>query len=111
MLYALKKWIVLTVLVAALSACSSRTYVAATASTPPQYTHVYLTIGEVWFNSDATAQFSDASWLKFPLDKPVTVDWVTASNGTLIKLIGALRLAPGDYSQIRIIPVDNSAVL
>src|SRR5438105_7499389 len=101
MLYPFKKWLVLTVVVA-LSACSTRSYVAATASTPPQYTHVYLTISEVWFSSDAAAQTSDASWLKFPLDKPVTVDWVTASNGTLIKLIGALRLAPGEYSQIRI---------
>ncbi|HEX2585283.1 MAG TPA: DUF4382 domain-containing protein [Steroidobacteraceae bacterium] len=111
MLYGLRKLLALVAMIAAISACSTRTYVAATGSTPPQYTHVYLTIGEVWFSSDDSAQATDSNWSKFSLTEPVTVDLVTASNGTLAKIIGALRLPPGEYSQIRLIPVDNTVAL
>ena len=38
-------------------------------------------------------------------------DVVNVSNGTLSKLVGGLRLSPGTYSQIRLIPVDNSIAL
>lgn len=97
--------------VAILSGCSTRTYITATGSTPPQYTHVYITVGEVWLNGSATAQPADSGWTKFPLSEPVTLDLVSVSNGTLVKLIGALRLSPGTYSQIRLIPVDATATL
>ncbi|MES1196873.1 MAG: DUF4382 domain-containing protein, partial [Steroidobacter sp.] len=98
-------------LMTALCGCSTRSYVSATGSTPPQYTHVYLTFKEVWFNDGAIAQPSDNGWSKFTLSDPVTVDLVSSSNGTLTKLIGALRLVPGTYSQIRLIPVDTLATL
>ncbi len=41
-------------LCAAFAGCSSRTDVAATGSTPPQYQHVYITTQEIWFNTSAT---------------------------------------------------------
>jgi len=111
MLYGFRKLLVIAAIAAAVSACSTRTYVSATGSTPPQYTHVYLTFGEVWFSTDDTAQAGDSNWSKFSLSAPVTVDLVTASNGTLAKIVGALRLPPGDYAQVRLIPVDNSVAL
>ena len=94
--------------IAVLCGCSTRTYVSTTGSTPPQYTHVFLTVKEVWINGVADAQPGDGGWSKFTLSDPVTVDLVSASNGTLVNLIGALRLVPGDYAQIRLIPVDNA---
>jgi len=93
--------------IAAVCGCSTRTYVSATGSTPPQFTHVFLTVKEMWFNSAANAQPGDSGWSKFTLSEPVTIDLVNSSNGTLTRLIGALRLAPGTYSQVRLIPVDN----
>lgn len=94
-----------------LSACSTRTQVSATGSTPPQYTHVYLTVNEVWLNGSATAQADDGGWSKFTLSTPITIDLVNTSNGTLTRLIGGLRLVPGNYSQIRLIPADTHATL
>lgn len=94
-----------------ISACSTRTQVSATGSTPPHYTHVYLTVNQVWLNGSATAQPNDGGWSKFTLTDPVTVDLVNTSNGTLTRLIGGLRLVPGNYSQIRLIPADTRATL
>ena len=97
--------------IAVLCGCSTRTYITATGSTPPQYTHVYMTVAEVWLNSSAVAQPSDSGWTRFTLSEPVTMDLVSISNGTLIRLIGALRLSPGTYSQVRLIPVPATAAL
>ncbi len=98
-------------LIAMVCGCSTRTYVSATGSTPPQYTHVYLTINQVWLNASATAQPGDASWSKFTLSQPVTIDLVNSSNGALTRLIGSLRLTSGNYAQIRLIPVDTTSTL
>ena len=107
----LKSTYALVVVAALLCGCSTRSYVSATGSTPPEYTHVYLTVKELWLHPQASAQADDSGWSKFPLSAPVTVDLVSVSNGTLGKLVGGLRLSPGTYSQVRLIPVDNSVAL
>ena len=45
-----------------------------------------------------------------PLSTPTTVDLVEATGGTLASITTGLRLLPGTYSQIRLIPLDASGV-
>jgi Domain of unknown function (DUF4382) len=98
-------------LLAALAGCSSRTDVSAIGNVPGQYSHVYITAQAVWFNASATAGPDDSGWVKFPLSSPATVDLVTDSNGNFGNLITDLKLTPGSYSQVRLIPVDATAPL
>ena len=101
----------LAALAAALAGCSSRTNVAATGNSPALYTHVYITAQAVWFNNSATAGPDDAGWVKFTPSTPVTVDLVADSGGNFANLATDLRLTPGSYSQLRLIPVDASVPL
>jgi Domain of unknown function (DUF4382) len=91
-------------LCAALVGCNSRTNVSATGSTPTQFTHVFITAQAVWFNTSANAGPDDSGWAKFPLKTPVTVDLVQQSNGTLGELANDLRVAPGTYNSILLLP-------
>lgn len=101
----------LALLSAVLGGCSTRTNVSATGNTPPLYTHVYVTAQAVWFNGSATAGPDDGGWARFSLSTPVTVDLVADSGGNFANLVTDLRLAPGSYSQVRFIPVDDSMPL
>jgi hypothetical protein len=93
----------------AVAGCSTRTDVSVTGNTPAQYSHVWITAQEVWFNTSALAGPDDGGWVKFPLSTPATVDLVTESGGNLGSLVTSLKLAPGTYSQVRLIPVDATA--
>lgn len=95
----------------ALAGCSTRTDVSVTGNTPAKYSHVWITAQEVWFNTSAIAGPDDGGWVKFPLSTPATVDLVTASGGNLGSLVTSLKLAPGTYSQARLIPMDATAPL
>jgi hypothetical protein len=99
----------LLALCAAFSGCSSRTNVSATGSTPSQFTHVFITTQEVWFNTKTNATASDSGWGKFPLKTPVTIDLVQESNGTLGEIANDLRIAPGTYNSILLLPLDWTA--
>lgn len=90
------------------SGCTNRTYITATGSTPPQFTHVYITTQAVWLNSSATAGPGDSGWSQYPLTTPVTIDLIAATNGTLEQIIGGLALEPGTYKQILLIPTPYS---
>jgi hypothetical protein len=96
-------------LCAAFSGCSSRTNVSATGSTPSQFTHVFITTQEVWFNTKQNASPDDTGWGKFPLKTPVTVDLVTESNGTLGEIANDQRVAAGTYNSILLMPLDWNA--
>jgi hypothetical protein len=85
--------------------CSSRTNVSVTGSTPTQFTHVFITTAEVWFNTNENAGADDSGWAKFPLKTPVTVDLVQQSNGTLGEVANDLRVAPGTYRTILLVPL------
>lgn len=91
--------------------CSTRTDVSVTGNTRSSYSHVWITAQEVWFNASASAGPGDGGWVKFPLSTPATVDLVAESGGNLGNLVTGLRLAPGSYSQVRLIPLDPSASL
>jgi hypothetical protein len=95
----------------AVAGCSTSTDVSVTGNTPAQYSHVWITAQEVWFNTSAIAGPDDGGWVKFPLSTPATVDLVTESGGNLGSLVTGLRLVPGTYSQLRLIPVDAAAAL
>jgi hypothetical protein len=96
-------------LCAAFAGCSSRTNVAVTGSTPSQFTHVFITTAEVWFNTNENAGPDDSGWAKFPLKTPVTVDLVQQSNGTLAEVASDLRVSPGTYKSILLIPLISSS--
>ena len=110
-----RKTVVLALLVAGLcglaAGCSTRTDVSVTGNTRSSYSHVWITAQEVWFNASASAGPDDGGWVKFPLSTPATVDLVAESGGNLGSLVTGLKLAPGSYSQVRLIPVDPSASL
>jgi hypothetical protein len=93
------------------SGCSTSTDVSVIGNTPALYSHVYVTAQAVWFNHSATAGPDDGGWVKFPLSTPATVDLVADSGGNFGNIITGLRLAPGTYSQIRLIPVDATLTL
>jgi hypothetical protein len=101
----------LAVLGAALAGCSTRTNVAATGNSPALYTHVYITAQAVWFNGSATAGPDDTGWVKFTPTTPVTVDLVADSGGSFANLATDLKLTPGSYAQLRLIPLDALAPL
>jgi Domain of unknown function (DUF4382) len=94
-----------------LAACSASTDVSVTGNTPSQYSHVWITVQEVDLNASATAGPSDSGWQKFSLSTPSTVDLVALSGGNLGEIASGLRIQPGTYSQVRLIPVDASAPL
>jgi hypothetical protein len=94
-----------------LAGCGTRTDLSMTGNTPAQYSHVWVTVKEVWFNTDATAGPDDGGWDKFTLSKPNTVDLVAQSGGNLGSIATALRLPARTYSQVRLIPVDATEAL
>ncbi|MBV9316520.1 MAG: hypothetical protein JOZ34_03575, partial [Gammaproteobacteria bacterium] len=53
-----------------LAGCGTRTDLSLTGNTPAQYSHVWITVQAVWFNSSATAGPDDGGWDKFTLSKP-----------------------------------------
>ncbi|HYM26766.1 MAG TPA: DUF4382 domain-containing protein, partial [Steroidobacteraceae bacterium] len=101
----------LTGLACLLAGCSARTDVSLTGNTPAQYSHVWITTQEIWVNASATAGPDDSGWRKFPLSTPATVDLVGQNGGTLGSIVTGLNIAPGTYSQVRLIPLDPSAAL
>jgi hypothetical protein len=95
---------------AGLVGCAPKTNVSATGNVPAQYSHVFMSVKEIWFNASATAGPDDTAWTKFPLDTPVTVD-LASSNGTLTSITSGLNLPIGTYAQVRLIPVDAGSTL
>lgn len=101
----------LLVAAAALAGCAPKTDVSTTGNVPAQYSHLYMSVQEVWFNTSATAGPDDTTWAKFPLSTPVTVDLAASVDGTVTSLTTGLKLAIGTYQQVRLIPVDSGANL
>ena len=96
---------------AALAGCQSRTDISATGNTAAQFTHVYLTINQIWFNTSSAALPTDASWVKFTLSTPQTIDLATLNNGTLTQFASGLKLAAGTYTQVLLILADSTDAL
>jgi hypothetical protein len=96
---------------ALLAGCQSRTNVAATGNTAAQFTHVFLTINQIWFNTSASAGPTDSTWVKFPLATPQTIDLVTLNNGTLSQFATELKLSAGTYAQVLVMLADSTDAL
>jgi Domain of unknown function (DUF4382) len=96
---------------AALAGCAPKTDVSTTGNLPAQYSHVFMTVQEIWFNINAAAGPDDTTWTKFPLTTPVTFDLATSVDGTLNSVTTGLAVPIGTYAQVRLIPVDSSTTL
>lgn len=77
--------------------------VAITDGPSDEFQHVWVTITEIAFHTDPNAVWSasDATWIKFALPSPVTVDLTALNNGALNNLFTNLSLPSGTYRQIR----------
>ena len=96
---------------AALAGCTSQTNVSMQTSVQAKYTHVWLTVQELWFNTNSAATPDGTGWNRFPLSTPITVDLATLTAGSLAQIASSLKVPAGTYTQIRLIPVDSSAAL
>ena len=94
-----------------LAGCGTRSDVSLTGNTPAQYSHVWVTVQAVWFNTSATAGPDDGGWDKFSLSTPSTVDLVAQNGGSLGSIASGLRVPARVYKQVRLIPVDPTAAL
>lgn len=94
-----------------LAGCGALTNVSATSNVPSQYSHVWVTVQDVKFNTSATAAPGASSWLDFPLTTPVSVDLATVTNGGLAVFGSSLKIPQGNYAQMQLILTDNSAPL
>jgi hypothetical protein len=94
-----------------LAACGARTDVSATSNVPALYSHVWVTVQDVKFNTSATAAPGDSSWLDFPLSTPTTIDLATVGNGGLAVFGSALKIPTGTYSQMQLLLSNSSAAL
>jgi len=91
--------------------CGTKSDVSLTGNTPAQYSHVWVTVQAVWFNTSGTAGPDDGGWDKFSLSTPSTVDLVAENGGNLGSIASGLRVPARTYSQVRLIPVDATAPL
>ncbi len=97
------------------SASSSTTYgnvqVGVTDAPGSEFSHVWVTVEDIWFNTDGTAGPNDTSWHKFSLANPVTIDLANLSNGNLSTVFDGVSLPVGTYQQIRIFLAPTEAAL
>lgn len=94
-----------------LAACDAAVDVEATANLPARYSHVLVTVKEVWFNESATAVPGDDTWEKFRLDESRTLDLTDVMGGELARLASDMVLPVGTYRQMRLLLVDRDASL
>jgi len=94
-----------------LAGCGALTNVSATSNVPSQYSHVWVTVQDVKFNTSASAAPGDSSWLDFPLATPVSVDLATVTNGGLAVFGSSLKIPQGNYAQMQLLLTDNAAPL
>lgn len=94
-----------------LGGCDTRVSATAATNAPVQYSHVYVTISEVWVNASATAGPDDAAWIKTTLDTPQTIDLAALTNGNLAEFASELPVPTGAYNQLRLFLVDTNAAL
>jgi hypothetical protein len=71
------------------------------------YDHAWVTITQVSVNQSASAGDGDAGWVEVPVT-PQRVDLLALQNGVLMEL-GTTPLAPGKYTQMRLLLADNAS--
>jgi hypothetical protein len=68
-----------------------------------EFQHVWVTVKAISFHTSPNEVWtpSDATWVKYTLPAPVTIDLTTLNNGTLDSVFSGLSLPVGTYHQIR----------
>jgi uncharacterized protein DUF4382 len=94
-----------------LAACETRISANATTNAPVNYSHVFVTVEQVWLNTSATAPPDDPNWIKSTLDTPQTLDLVGLTSGTLKEFASQLPVPAGTYNQARLILSDTGGSL
>jgi hypothetical protein len=94
-----------------LAGCGARTNVSATSNVTSEYSHVWITVTDVKFNTSATAAPGASSWLDFPLSTPITVDLATVTNGNMAIFGSSLKIPQGTYQQMELMLSDTTASL
>lgn len=109
----LRRSIALPAIVAAfvLGGCDAIVEVNATASVPPRYVRVLVTVEEVWFNESATAGPEDETWVKERLDDAITLDLVALNGGTQANVLSDAVVPTARYRQIRLLLADTRGKL
>ncbi len=95
----------------ALAACQPSASLSTGANVPAQYSHVWVTLKQVAFNTSATAGPTDSGWQQFSLSSPETIDLATVTNGALAQFASKLSLSGGSYSQMRLVLTDSNVAL
>ena len=72
------------------------------------YSAVNVTITKLSVHQSSTASVTDGGWIDIPITTQ-RVDLLTLQNGVLAKL-GQVPLAPGKYTQMRLLLADNDGV-
>ena len=85
--------------------------VSVTDAPSADFDKVWVTIREIRFHKLDFAHPEDRDWLRYPLAQPVTVDLAQLANGNLAAVFDNLQLPVGTYRQIRLMLVDDDAVL
>jgi len=93
---------------------ASAVSVALTDAPNTSFTHVWVTVKEVWFHTSNVAATGDPGWIKFPLKDAsgnptaATVDLAALANGAAPNTVwSGLTLPLGNYQQIRIFLADT----
>ncbi|MEJ6020698.1 DUF4382 domain-containing protein [Ramlibacter sp. PS4R-6] len=72
------------------------------------YDHVWVTVEKVRVHTSGSAADADAGWTELAVTPARRVDLLTLTNGVLEEL-GSTPLAPGHYSQVRLVLAANTA--
>jgi len=96
---------------AALSACQPSADLSTGANVPAQYSHVWVTLKQVAFNTSATAGPTDSGWQQFTFSSPQTIDLAAVTNGALAQFASKLALSGGTYAQMRLVLTDSNVAL
>jgi hypothetical protein len=94
-----------------LAACQPSADVSTGANVPAQYSHVWVTLKQVSFNTSATAGPTDSGWQTFTLPSPQTIDLAAVTNGALAQFATSLSLSGGTYAQMRLVLTDSNVGL
>jgi hypothetical protein len=88
---------------ALLAGCDARTNVGATGTAPENAAHLWVTVEELWFASDAdTLPESETGWTREKLSNPVVLDLANLDAGKLVSLATNVSLPSGDYRQLHL---------
>lgn len=113
------RWLAVLGATAALAACGGGggggevaggegTLRVALTDAPSCYENVFVTVEKVRVHQSSTAGDAEGGWHELAISPARRIDLVTLTNGVLEEL-GSMSLAPGRYSQVRLVLAENAA--